>query len=59
MSSGGNHDILWMGAAAGHAIAFSKGSIYLVRNDNLVYHGSIPMNEDGTFKPFHVDGETY
>lgn len=38
---------------------FSKGSIYLVHNDNLLYHGCIPMNEDGTFRPFHVDGETY
>ena len=38
---------------------FSKGSIYLVRNGNLLYHGCISMNEDGTFKPFHVDGKTY
>jgi nitrogen fixation/metabolism regulation signal transduction histidine kinase len=53
-----NRPIL-MGAAAGHTIAFSKGSIYLARNGNLLYHGRIAMNEDGTFKPFHVDGETY
>ena len=38
---------------------FSKGSIYLVHNGNLLYHGCVPMNEDGTFRPFHVDGETY
>jgi fructose-1,6-bisphosphatase-3 len=38
---------------------FSKGSIYLVHNGNLLYHGCISMNEDGTFKPFRVDGETY
>jgi fructose-1,6-bisphosphatase-3 len=38
---------------------FSKGSIYLVHNGNLLYHGCISMNGDGTFKPFHVDGETY
>jgi fructose-1,6-bisphosphatase-3 len=38
---------------------FSKGSIYLVHNGNLLYHGCISMDEDGAFKPFHVDGETY
>ena len=38
---------------------FSKGSIYLVMNGNVLYHGCISMNEDGTFKPFRVDGETY
>jgi fructose-1,6-bisphosphatase-3 len=38
---------------------FSKGSIYLVHNGNLLYHGCISMNADGTFKPFHVDGEAY
>ena len=27
---------------------FEKGSIYLVRNDNLIFHGCVPMNEDGT-----------
>jgi len=38
---------------------FSKGSIYLVWNGNVLYHGCISMNEDGTFRPFHVRGETY
>jgi fructose-1,6-bisphosphatase-3 len=38
---------------------FSKGSIYLVHNGNLLYHGCISMSEDGAFKPFRVDGETY
>lgn len=28
---------------------FSKGSIYLVHNSNLLYHGCIPMNSDGSF----------
>ena len=27
---------------------FEKGSVYLVRNDNLIFHGCVPMNEDGT-----------
>ncbi len=29
---------------------YSKGSMYLKFNSNLLYHGCIPMNEDGTFK---------
>lgn len=28
---------------------FSHGSMYLCRNGNLLYHGCIPMNEDGSF----------
>lgn len=36
---------------------FSKGSIYLVHNGNLLYHGCIPMNPDGTFQSFEVDGK--
>lgn len=29
---------------------YSKGSLYLKSNSNLLYHASIPLNEDGTFK---------
>ena len=28
---------------------YSHGSIYLARNGNLLFHGCVPMNEDGTF----------
>lgn len=28
---------------------FSKGSMYTCRNGNLLYHGCLPMNEDGSF----------
>jgi fructose-1,6-bisphosphatase-3 len=38
---------------------FSKGGMYLIHNDNLLYHGCIPMNPDGSFRAFEVDGETY
>ena len=38
---------------------FSHGSMYLICNDNLLYHGCIAMNEDGTFRDFIVDGEGY
>jgi fructose-1,6-bisphosphatase-3 len=34
---------------------FSKGSMYLVYNGNLLFHGCIPMNEDGSFKAVQVD----
>ncbi len=36
---------------------YSKGSMYRVYNGNLLYHGCIPMNEDGTFKAVQVDGQ--
>lgn len=29
---------------------FSKGSIYLTYNSNLLFHASIPLNNDGSFK---------
>jgi fructose-1,6-bisphosphatase-3 len=36
---------------------FSKGSMYLVHNGNLLYHGCIPMNSDGSFRAVQVDGQ--
>jgi fructose-1,6-bisphosphatase-3 len=38
---------------------FARGSMYLVYNDNLLYHGCIAMHEDGSFMAFNVDGEEY
>ena len=32
---------------------FAKGSIYKTFNGNLLYHGCIPMNDDGSFKSLH------
>lgn len=29
---------------------FSKGSLYLKYNSNLLFHGCIPLNEDGSFR---------
>ena len=37
---------------------FNHGSLYLVRNNNLIFHGSIPMNKDGSFRQVDVDGES-
>lgn len=38
---------------------FSNGSMYLVRNNNLLYHASIPLNDDGTLKEVYIDGKPY
>lgn len=38
---------------------FTKGSIYLVYNKNLLFHGCIPLNEDGTFKEVLVCDEYF
>lgn len=32
----------------------SNGSMYLKSNSNLLYHGCIPVNEDGTFKKIKI-----
>ena len=36
----------------------NKGSIYLVYNGNLMFHGCIPLNEDGSFRSVRV-GDAY
>lgn len=38
---------------------FSKGSLYLVYNSNLLYHGCIPLNEDGSFRKVTLGGCEY
>lgn len=38
---------------------FSKGSMYLVHNGNLLYHGCIAMNEDGSFMALKLHGQEY
>ncbi|MCG3210648.1 MAG: Fructose-1,6-bisphosphatase class 3 [Anaerolineae bacterium] len=35
---------------------YSKGSMYLVFNGNLLYHGCIPMTDDGSLQTFNLDG---
>lgn len=37
----------------------SDGSLYLVRNGNLMFHASMPLNEDGSFKKVKIDGVEY
>ncbi|WP_101772685.1 fructose-1,6-bisphosphatase [Peptostreptococcus faecalis] len=38
---------------------FSKGSIYLKYNGNLLIHGAIPLNEDGSFMEMKLKGVKY
>lgn len=35
---------------------YSKGSIYKCFNSNLLYHGCVPMNSDGSFTELNFDG---
>lgn len=38
---------------------YSHGSMYKCYNNNLLFHGCIPLNEDGTFKKICVEGQEY
>ena len=35
---------------------YSKGSLYKIYNGNLLFHGCIPMDENGEFLTFNMDG---
>jgi fructose-1,6-bisphosphatase-3 len=35
----------------------SHGSMYLTRDDNLIFHGCVPVDEEGGFLPMDVDGQ--
>lgn len=38
---------------------FSRGGLYKVYNSNLLYHGCVPMDENGNFNTLTIDGEKY
>ena len=38
---------------------FVKGSMYLKYNGNLLVHGCIPLNEDGSFMEMKLEGKKY
>lgn len=40
-------------------LLYSHGALYLVRNSNLLFHGSVPLNEDGSFKTLNIQGKDY
>ncbi len=37
----------------------NKGSMYLIYNDNLLFHGCVPLNEDGSLMSAKFDGAEY
>ena len=40
-------------------LLLKRGSMYKVYNGNLLYHGCVPLNPDGTFKKVNVYGREY
>ena len=38
---------------------FAKGGLYKIYNGNLLYHGCVPLNEDGSFAKVDVCGKKY
>ncbi|MFA7116255.1 MAG: fructose-1,6-bisphosphatase [Bacteroidales bacterium] len=38
---------------------YAKGSFYKVANGNLLFHGSLPMNPDGSFRKLEILGAFY
>ena len=38
---------------------FAKGSLYKIYNSNLLYHGCVPMDEEGNFSKVNIFGKEY
>ncbi len=38
---------------------FSKGGMYCVYNDNLLFHGCISLNQDGSFTEIFMEGRSF
>lgn len=38
---------------------YAKGGMYKIYNDCLLYHGCVPLNSDGTFASFKLEGKEY
>ncbi|MBQ2935809.1 MAG: fructose-1,6-bisphosphatase [Lachnospiraceae bacterium] len=38
---------------------YSNGGLYKIHNSNLLYHGCVPLDENGNFKSVNVDGKEY
>ena len=38
---------------------YSHGSMYLTHNSNLLYHGCIPMNSNGSLQSLNIEGKKY
>lgn len=38
---------------------YSNGGLYKIHNSNLLYHGCVPLDQEGNFKSVNVDGKLY
>lgn len=38
---------------------YQKGSLYKCYNGNLLFHGCVPVNDDGSFRTVHFEGRNY
>ncbi len=38
---------------------YNKGAMYKIHNSNLLYHGCVPMDEEGRFMSLNIAGEEY
>lgn len=38
---------------------YSKGGLYKIYNGNLLYHGCVPLNDDGSFASVEIYGKRY
>lgn len=38
---------------------YQKGNVYKAYNNNLLYHGCIPLNDDGSFMRIHLNNKYY
>ncbi|MCR4586024.1 MAG: fructose-1,6-bisphosphatase [Lachnospiraceae bacterium] len=38
---------------------YNKGAMYKIHNSNLLYHGCVPMDENGDFLSLNIAGEEY
>lgn len=38
---------------------YQKGNLYTCCNGNLLFHGCVPLNEDGTFRTIRFEGKEY
>ena len=41
------------------SLLLDKGGLYKTFNGNLLFHGCIPLNEDGSLKEVQIYGKTY
>lgn len=40
-------------------LLLTKGNLYMVHNNNLLYHGCVPLNEDGSLREVSLFGHTF